>query len=257
MTKVEVGDRTLFRADCLDIMHTLPKVDLVLVDLPYGTTQNKQDVPLPMGDMWDSVHSVIKNDTPMLFFAQGLFYVDLVNSNRKEFRYDLVWDKVLTSGFLNANRMPLRRHEQVAVFYKKLGCYNPIFQEGAPLHGRGDAYLCKESKNQNYGTFSNVSDTRKGSTSKYPTSIIKFAKPHPSVSQHRTEKSIDCLEYLIKTYSNEGDLVLDFTAGSMTTAIGCMNTGRRCICIEKDESIFSNGLERVMKHYETIVESIT
>lgn len=252
MKKEIVGDCELYHGDCFDVLPSIHDVDLVLVDLPYGATQNKQDRPLSMGDMWDSVHRVIKDTTPMLFFAQGLFYVDLVNSNRKEFRYDLVWDKVLTSGFLNANRMPLRRHEQIAVFYAKLGCYNPQFQEGKPLHGRGNSYMDKDAKNQNYGAFSHVSDTRKGSTSKYPTSILKFAKPHPSVSQHRTEKSIECLEYLIKTYSNEGDLVLDFTAGSMTTAIGCINTGRKCICIEKDEDIFNNGFERVKRHYETI-----
>ena len=181
-------------------------------------------------------------------FGQGTFFVDLVNSNRKWFRYELVWDKVLTSGFLNAKRMPLRQHEQIAIFYRNLPTYNPQFTTGKPLHSKGINYKNKEPKNQNYGKFNAVEDNRAGSVEKYPTSILKFSKPHPSVAMHRTEKPVELLEYLIKTYTKEGELVLDNCAGSMSTAIACINTKRRYLMIEKDEHYFKIGNERIKKH---------
>ena len=193
-----------------------------------------------------------KNNAPTLLFAQGLYYVDLVSSNRKEFKYDFVWDKILTSGFLNANRMPLRRHEQIAVFYKKLPTYHPQFTEGKPLHSKGTSYLSKESKNQNYGEFKQTDDNRKGCTQKHPTSIITYQKPHPSIAKHRTEKSIDMLEYLIKTYTNEGDIVLDFTAGSFTTGVACQNTNRKFIGIELDEHYYNIGVQRMKENRERL-----
>ena len=125
--------------DCLEIMKEIPdkSVDMVLCDLPYGVTQNKLDLIIPFEPLWEQYERVIKDNGIILLFAQGLFYVDLVNSNRKLFRYDLTWDKVLKSGFLNANKMPLRQHEQIAVFYKKLPTYNPQFFKGTPSHSQG------------------------------------------------------------------------------------------------------------------------
>lgn len=237
----------LRRGDCLELMKDIPdkSVDMILCDLPYGKTQNKEDKPLPFEPLWKQYQRIIKDNGAILLFAQGTFYLDLVNSKRNLFRYDIVWNKVLTTGFLNANRMPLRQHEQIAVFYKKLPVYNPQFTEGKPLHGKGKAYKNKQFKNQNYGDFHATDDTRKGSTEKHPTSILKFYKPHPSVAKHRTEKPVSLLEYLVKTYTNEGDVVLDNCMGSGSTGVACVRTNRKFIGIELDENYFNIAKERI------------
>ena len=236
--------------DCLEGMKKIndKSVDMICTDLPYGVTQNKSDIIIPFKPLWEQYERIIKDNGAIVLFGQGIFYIDLVNSNRKLFRYDLIWDKCLSSGFLNAKRMPLRQHEQIAIFYKKLPTYNPQFTEGKPLHSKGNSYKNKEIKNQNYGEFNTTDDTRAGSTQKYPTSIIRFQKPHPSIAKHRTEKSIELLEWLIKTYTNPGDLVLDSCAGSCTTAVAALNTGRNYICFEKDKDIFEVGSRRVAEY---------
>lgn len=238
---------TLYEGDCLKVMKVIPdkSINMILCDLPYGETQNKDDIIIPFEPLWEQYERIIKDNGCIALFGQGLFYVDLVNSNRKLFRYDLVWDKVLTSGFLNAKRMPLRRHEQIAIFYKKLPVYNPQFTEGNPLHGKGTSYLNKEHKNQNYGNFHQTDDLRKGSTEKYPTSILRFSKPHPSVAQHRTEKSIECLEWLIKTYTNPNEVVLDNCMGSGTTGIACVRNNRDFIGIEIDNRYYNIAKGRI------------
>jgi site-specific DNA-methyltransferase (adenine-specific) len=143
--------------------------------------------------------------------------------------------------------MPLRVHEQIAVFYKKLPTYNPQYTTGRPLHSKGKTYMDKEHKNSNYGAFEMTDDNRAGSTQKHPKSILSFQKPHPSVSQHRTEKSIECLEWLIRTYTNEGDVVLDNAAGSGTTAIASINSKRKYIAIELDKNYYDLINNRIAK----------
>jgi len=240
----------LYYGDCLIEMNKISdhSVDLILADLPYGVTQNKNDIIIPFEPLWKQYKRVIKKNGAILLFSQGLFYVDLVNSNRKMFRYDIIWNKKLTSGFLNANRMPLRVHEQIAVFYSKLPTYNPQFKEGKPLHSKGKSYLNKKHKNQNYGDFDIIDDYRAGSTSKYPTSIFSYSKPHPSKSLHRTEKSIELLEELIKTYTNKGEIVLDNVMGSGTTGIACINTDREFIGIDNDLNTFNLAKNRIDEH---------
>lgn len=237
----------LYNGDCIELMQQIPEnsIDMICCDLPYGVTQHKSDVVIPFDKLWLQYERVIKDNGCIALFGQGLFYVDLVNSNRKLFRYDLVWDKVLTSGFLNAKRMPLRQHEQIAVFYKKLPVFNPQFTEGKPLHGKGSAYLSKELRNENYGKFQATDDVRKGSTDKYPTSILRFAKPHPSIAKHRTEKSIECLEWLIKTYTNEGDTVLDNCMGAGSCGVACVKNNRNFVGIELDEKYFNIAKDRI------------
>lgn len=237
----------LLQGDCLELMKDIPNksIDMVLCDLPYGVTQNEFDKQLPFDLLWKQYERIIKNNGVILLFAQGKFYVDVVNSNPKLFRYDLIWNKQLSSGFLNANRMPLRQHEQIAVFYKKLPTYNPQFTQGKPLHSKGISYKNKEHKNQNYGKFHMTDDSRAGSTVKYPTSILSFAKPHPSIAKHRTQKPVDLLNYLIKTYTNEGDIILDNCMGSGSTGVACVNTGRKFIGIELDEDYFNSAKQRI------------
>lgn len=220
-------------------------IDMILCDLPYGVTRNKVDVQIPFEPLWKEYSRVIKENAAIVLFGQGLFYVDLVNSKRDWFRYDLVWDKELVTGFLNSKRMPLRVHEQVAVFYQKTPTYNPQFTFGKKNHSQGSLYKEKELKNQNYGKINPVENRKNYSKLKYPKSIIKFRKPHPSSSVHPTEKSIECLEWLIKTYTNENEIVLDNTAGSGTTGIACLNTNRKYILIEKDEQFYNIAKNRI------------
>ena len=243
------------QGDCLELMKDIPdkSIDMILCDLPYGTTQNKSDIIIPFDKLWNSYERIIKDNGAIVLFAQGVFYVDLVNSNRKLFRYDLIWDKVLTSGFLNAKRMPLRQHEQIAVFYKKLPKYNPQFTSGKPLHSKGKTYKDKPIVNQNYGVFHTADDSRAGSTEKYPTSILKFQKPHPSISVHRTQKSVELLEWLINTYTNAGETVLDNCMGSGSTGVACINTNRNFIGYELDEKYFEIAEKRLNECIETTI----
>ena len=144
--------------------------------------------------------------------------------------------------------MPLRVHENIAIFYKKLPIYNPQYTEGKPLHSKGKTYMDKEHKNENYGKFEMTDDSRSGSTQKHPKSIISFQKPHPSIAQHRTEKSIEMLEWLVKTYTNEGDLILDNCSGSGTTGVACKNLNRNYILMEKEPEYVEIIKQRLADH---------
>lgn len=238
--------------DCLELMKEIPKksIDMILCDLPYGLTQNKKDITLPFDKLWYEYERIIKDNGCIALFSQGVFFVDLVNSNRKLFRYDLIWNKVLVSGFLNANRMPLRQHEQIAIFYKNQPVYNPQFITGKPLHSKGKSYKTKELKNQNYGNFNATEDVRAGSTQKYPTSVLTFNKPHPSKTIHPTQKPIELLEYLIKTFSNQGEIILDNCMGSGSTGVSCVRTKRNFIGIEIVPEYFEIAKERIEKELE-------
>ena len=238
---------TLYNDDCFNVFSKIEdkSIDFILCDLPYGVTQNKKDIALPLGKLWFQYERIIKDSGCIALFCQGKFFIDLVNSNRKLFRYDLVWDKSLVSGFLNANRMPLRQHEQIAIFYKKQPTYNPQFCIGNPLHSKGKSVFDKEITNNNYGKFKVTDDSRAGSVEKYPTSILRFSKTHPSCCKHPTEKPVDLLAWLIKTYTNEGDTVLDNCMGSGSTGIACVKTGRNFIGIEIDKEYFSVAKNRI------------
>lgn len=238
----------IYLGDCLDRMTEIEdnSVDLILTDLPYGVTNHKSDIIIPFEPLWEQYKRVLKPNGVVALFAQGIFYVDLVCSNREWFKYDLVWDKILTTGFLNANKMPLRSHEQIAIFYNGIPTYNPQKTEGKPLHSKGTAYKTKESVNNNYGDYE-ILECDLTNTKKFPKSILTFQKPHPSVAQHRTEKSIPLLEWLIKTYTNKGEVVLDSCCGSGTTCIACMNTKRNYIGIEKDAEIYERAKKRLCR----------
>ena len=240
----------LYCGDCLDIMKKIPNksIDMILCDLPYNVTRNKWDVLIPFDALWEQYNRVITDNGVIVLFAQGMFTSYLMQSNDKYWRYNLIWEKDRPSGFLNAKRMPLRSHEDICVFYKKMPTYNPQMWEGKPLHGMGNKFKEGNLRNNNYGDFpshTNPSALREGDTQKYPRSVLKFNRPHPPI--HPTQKPVSLCEYLIKTYTNEGDLVLDNCMGSGTTGVACKNTNRNFIGIEINKEYFDIAKQRLSK----------
>jgi site-specific DNA-methyltransferase (adenine-specific) len=220
----------LYNDDCLKILPTLEEdsIDMVLVDLPYGQTACKWDSIIDLEKMWKQLNKVCKPTTAMVFFTTTKFGNTLINSNPKQFRYDLVWEKSVAVGFLNARKMPLRSHEMMYVFYEKLPTYNPQKTEGKPYKRNniitGEAYGLTNHNN----IINNKGD-------RFPTSVIKTSSKR---NKHPTAKPVELCEWLIKSYSNENDTVLDFTMGSGTTGVACKNLNRKFIGIEMDEAYF-------------------
>lgn len=246
-------DYILYLGNCIEIIDKLAekniKVDLILTDPPYQKTQNKWDSLIPFEDMWNSLKKIRKETTPIILFGQGIFTAKLILSNEKEYRYSFVWNKEHPSGFLNANKMPLRSHEDIIVFYKKLPVYNPQKYQGTKNNAnKGKIKKAIISKNNNnYNDFLIFDNSEEYQNMKFPRSILTFRKPHPSVTFHPTEKPVDLLEYLIKTYSLENNIVLDFTMGSGSTGVACRNTNRKFIGIEINKEYFDLAKDRIEK----------
>lgn len=234
----------LYNGDCLELMKNIPdgSVDMILCDLPYGTTQNKWDSVIPFAKLWEQYERIIKNNGAIVLFSSSMFTARLMCSNAKLWRYNLVWDKVLSSGFLNANRMPLRQFEMISVFYKKLPDYNPQKVQGKKNHGKGNK---NRTKTSNYGAYKIVDNSELLGDMKHPTDIVRFQKPSPGTQVHPTQKPVALCEYLIRTYTNPGEVVLDNCMGSGTTGVACVNTGRRFIGIELDAGYFEIAQKRI------------
>ncbi len=217
-------------------------IDLILTDMPYGTTHCKWDAFVDLDSMWSCFEHCMKTNCAIIFTACQPFATTLINSNQKLFRYDLIWNKKWATGFLNSKRMPLRSHELLLVFYKKLPIYNPQFTKGAAYSMKRQAV--KASKIYN----SQIDMVGKNSGIRYPKSIIEITqivkrKGHP------TQKPVELFEYLIKTFSNKNNIVLDPFIGSGTAAIACLNTGRKYIGIEKEFKYYKMCLRRIQKYY--------
>ena len=248
---VEDGRYKLYQGNCLELMKNIrdKSIDCIICDLPYGvTSKNKWDTIIPYEPLWKEYKRIIKDNGPIILFGQDKFTAKTMLSNEKMHRYNLIWNKVLTSGFLNAGRMPLREHEDIMIFYKKLPTYNPQFTEGKPLHGMGEKFKKVKNNNNNYNDFNscnNPSANREGDTKKYPKSILTFPRPASSKMLHPTEKPVELLEYLIKTYSNENDVILDNCMGSGSTGVAALNTNRRFIGVELDEKYFNIAKDRL------------
>lgn len=236
----------IYHGNCLEIMDQLIemniKVDLILTDPPYQKTKNKWDTLIPFDDMWNRLKKLRKENTPIILFGQGIFSAKLIISNQKEYKYSLIWDKEHPSGFLNANRMPLTSHEDILIFYKKPPIYNPQKFKGKQNNPTGNSI---PKTNNNYCLFTQKDNSEKYGNMKFPRSILRFKKPHPSVMVHPTQKPVELLEYLIKTYSNENSLVLDFTMGSGSTGVACKNLNRDFIGIEINEDYFKLAKNRL------------
>lgn len=232
---------TIYNEDCLETMARIDpeSIDMILCDLPYGTTACSWDTIIPFEPLWSAYKRIIKPNGAIVLTASQPFTSKLIMSNLDMFKYDMVWDKHKTTGHLNAKKMPLRQHEDILVFSKsRLGnfIYNPIMKKGKHRTKGGGA-----NNTTVYGKFNHkltVNDVY------YPRSIISCASSI-NIQLHPTQKPVELFEYLIRTYTNEGDLVLDNCAGSLTTALACIRTDRNWICIEKEKKYCDIGAERI------------
>ena len=247
----------LYKGDCLEMMDKLIqkgiKVDAIITDPPYGTTACKWDSIIPFDDMWERLNKIIKPNGAIVLTASQPFTSALVMSNPKLFKYEWIWEKAVGSNFAVAKYQPLKEHENILVFSKGKTIYNPIKEE---RKGSGKARLKNGYKSNGTSTevYGGLQSNRMGKEYedlKYPSSVQYFNNRDKDRGMHPTQKPIELFEYLIKTYTNEGDLVLDNCAGSFTTAIACLNTNRNYICMEKEKSYFDIGAERIKKWHET------
>ena len=225
----------LYQGDCLEVMRTLPDgcVDMVLCDLPYGTTQNKWDSVIPLGQLWNEYRRLCKG--VMVFTATQPFSSVLVASNLPLFKYEWVWRKSRVTGVLNAKRQPLRCHEVVLVFCDGVSTYNA---QGLQIKG---TVTRQGGNSDNYGSRSSANYIQEFTN--WPRSVLDI--PSVGGTAHPTQKPVALMEYMIRTYTKEGDVVLDNTMGSGTTGVACMNTDRRFIGIERDEGYFKIAQDRI------------
>lgn len=247
---MDFGLDTIFFCDCLVGMKRIPdhSVDMICCDLPYGVLNKgnkdaKWDSIIPFEPLWEQYERVIKDNGAIVLFAQGMFTAKLMMSNERLWRYNIIWNKEgHISGFLNAKRMPLRCHEDIVVFYKSLPIYHPQMVKCQPHqrnHSRGKQE--KGFTNRCYGEFGKAEDFI--TDEKYPRSVISFKRPHPPI--HPTQKPVDLISWLIRTYSNEGDVILDNCMGSGTTAIAAMREHRHFIGFELNKEYYDKACERI------------
>lgn len=231
----------IFLGDCLERMKEIESstVDMILCDLPYWTTCCSWDAVIPFEPLWAEYERVIKPNGAIVLFSAQPFTAVLACSNLKLFRYEWIWEKPNATGFLNAKKQPLRAHESILIFYKSQPTYNPQKTFG---HERKTAKK-KVIGSEHYGKQLSVKDY--DSTERYPRSVQVFSSDKQKQALHPTQKPVSICEYLIRTYTNEGELVLDSTMGSGTTGVACINTGRRFIGIEKDTGYFATAKIRL------------
>ena len=234
----------LYQGDCLEIMKQIKdkSIDMILCDLPYGTTACKWDVVIPFDELWEQYNRIIKDNGAIVLFGSEPFSSKLRISNLRMYKYDWIWKKTKAQGFLNSKKMPLKDYENICVFYKRLPVYNPqgiIY--GNFQNDRKSKYVKGEDiygKEKEFG-ISHMSN--------FPKQIIEFSNPSGKGQLHPTQKPVELLEYLIKTYTNENELVLDNCMGSGSTGVACKNLNRNFIGIELDENYFNIAKERIDK----------
>lgn len=227
--------------DCFDVLPTIEtgSIDLVCADVPYGTTECKWDSVLDLERMWSELYRVAKENAAIIIFSAQPFTSVLVASNLKHWRSEWIWEKGNATGFLNAKKQPLRAHENIEVFYRRQPTYNPQFTHG---HERRTSKR-KAVNSECYGKAYTL--TEYDSTSRYPRDVQFFSSDKQKGNYHPTQKPVALLRYLIETYSNPGDTVLDFTMGSGTAGVACQESGRNFIGIEKDPAIYQVACDRI------------
>ena len=243
-----VSGSTFVNADCFDVFPFIEdkSIDAIICDLPYGTTQNKWDSALPLNLIWEQYKRIIKDNGAIVLFAQTPFDKVLGASNLPMLKYEWIWRKSRPTGHLNANKMPMKAHENILVFYKKPPTFNKQMTIGKPNHVKDGSIRKSKATNNNYGHFENV--VQKATELKNPVTVIEFSQQDPNKIEHPTQKPIDLMEYLVKTYTNEGDTVLDNTMGSGTTNIACIKLNRKSIGIEKEKQYYDVAVRRASEY---------
>ena len=251
----------VIKGDCLKVMDKIPdeSVDLILSDLPYGTTNNKWDFQIPLEKLWEQYFRIIKKNGVIVLTSQGIFTAKLILSCEQYFKYKIVWEKSKSTNFLNAKKQPLRKHEDICVFYKKKPTYNPQMTNGLP-YNKG---FRKNQFTGSYGLFNSVHVKSEGE--RYPTDVVYFktAESEGKVV-HPTQKPIELGRYLVKTYTNSGDVVLDNASGSGSFLVAALLEGRNFVGIEKNEEVhlFKNkeidyvkySKIRILDNYKKIID---
>tara|TARA_Y100000310_G_scaffold312185_1_gene359231 strand:- start:545 stop:1285 length:741 start_codon:yes stop_codon:yes gene_type:complete len=236
-------DYQLIKGCCLEELPKLEEnsIDLILVDLPYGTTQCKWDEVIPLERLWKEYKRVAKEDAAMIFTASQPFTSVLINSNIKQFKYCWVWEKSKATGYLNAKKMPMRAHEDICIFYKKPPTYNPQMWQGAP-YNKGKAFRPTDVYGKQTATL-----VKNDTGLRYPRTVQYFKTAESEgKSTHPTQKPIALMQYLIETYSNKGETVLDNTMGSGTVGVAAIKSGRKFIGMEIDQGYFDIAKNRIL-----------
>ena len=236
----------LLQGDCLEIMKNIPdkSINMILCDLPYGTTSSKWDNVIPFEKLWEQYERIIKDNASIILFSSGLFTIDLIQSNRKHFKYKLIWKKNVPTGMSSAKYRPMKYYEEICIFQYGKPSYNPILK---PRVGVG-----KSCYNYNHYCGENNHIHLQKIKKKYdpdyvqPSDVLEIdVVPNRKGKLHPVQKPIKLLEWLIKTYSNKDDLILDNCMGSGSTGVACLNTGRNFIGIELDEKYFNIAKQRI------------
>ncbi len=257
MRKREFGHGVIYNGDCLDVMPAVIEahsIDMILADLPYKVTACHWDSLIPFDMMWCEYDRIRKKRTPVVLTGVQPFSSFLVTSRPDMFKYEWIWEKSLPTGFLHVNKRPLQYHEHIIVFYENQPVYHPQVQKGSINHGsRSKVGEIRRSLSQAQGSEFKAMCSRLDGV-KFPKSIQRFNPPNRTRVIHPTQKPIKLFQYLIMTYTNKGDVVLDNAIGSGTTAIAAYNTGRKWVGIEKDPDIFDMACERIEK--ETLQQKL-
>lgn len=239
----------LIQGDCLEVMKSIPdgSIDSIITDPPYGTTACKWDSVLPFEPMWEQLNRIIKPNGAIVLFGSQPFTSALIMSNPKKFKYEWIWQKSHATGHLNSKKQPMRQHENICVFYNKQCTYNPQMIKKSYIDKR-----TKSGQDKKVGVYSDFKKVERQIevTDGYPKTIQYFATPFKGGEggKHPTQKPLSLMEYLIRTYTNENETVLDFTMGSASTMVACQNTNRNGIGIEQDEKYFKIAQDRVKEN---------
>lgn len=242
----------LWHGDCIELMKNIPSksIDAIICDLPYQVTACKWDIMIPFKDLWDEYERIIKDNGAIVLFGREPFTSLLIVSNIKLYRQKLTWLKTRPTNVMNAKKQFMNWTEDIVIFYKKLPTFNPQMRTDGQFTGRKIQRLNTDRSKGVFGKTGEKKDyIHEGNGGLfYPKTVLEYSNVNNHKNIHPTQKPVELIEYLIKTYTNENELILDNTAGSMTTAIAAINTNRRCICIEKDDKYFELGKNRVVNY---------
>ena len=246
LLKKEIEPNNVYLGDCLDIMKDIKdkSVDFICCDLPFGSTKNQWDILIPFDKLWEQYKRIIKKDGAIALFGTGLFAYKLALSNEKMYKYEIIWGKSKSGSSFTAKYRPVSKHENILIFGDGKVKYNPQLVEGEPYYRKRKANKGDKPNNHKLGVISESETTNTGF--RYPSSVQFFQQKWRRQDQlHPTQKPVELLEWLVKSYSNEGDLVLDNTAGSGSLGLACQNTNRNFILIEKEEKYVNIIKERL------------